>query len=218
MKPLLFVLFLLCPILAVAQDHTATVAQVKAHLQAGGVNLSGPCGAFEITKRVAWQLRGENAGLLSKPDGNNCESYAVDIIAYPSGVIVDMIISAGDDNGPTWNILPELVDPSRWRPAFDPGDDPGPPDDPPDPDCPPCPECPPCPPSTVDLSGIEQRLTTLEAGLDLTLEGIAVTRQSLEEHRAAVREGKNQVLGWLKDWKNYIAIVGGILAGIGIGQ
>src|SRR5688572_15243198 len=51
----------------------AYVAAVKERLRADGVDLIGPCGAFAITKRVAWGLRATGAGLLSKPYGNQCD-------------------------------------------------------------------------------------------------------------------------------------------------
>ena len=79
------------------------VAAVKAQLQARGVDLTGPCGAFAITKRVAWGLRATGAGLLSKPSGNNCDGFAVDIVAFPTGMIVDILGDAGNANTPLWN-------------------------------------------------------------------------------------------------------------------
>jgi hypothetical protein len=107
------------------------VEQVKAELEARGVDLFGPCGAFQIVKRVAWELRGEGAGLLAKPGGNNCEGFAVDIVCWADGRWVDCLISSGVDNGPAWNVQPPALDvPGRWRPPIDPGDvvvDPDPP-------------------------------------------------------------------------------------------
>ena len=106
------------PAVAQSQSHADVVAAVKQVLVARGMNLLGNCGAFEITKRVAWQLRGEGAGLLAKPDGEGCEGFAKDIIAYPSGMIVDILIASGDlgGNGPSWEIKP-AVEASRWRPV-----------------------------------------------------------------------------------------------------
>ena len=107
------------PVLA-ASPTPGFVAEVKAQLQARGVDLTGPCGAFAITKRVAWGLRATGAGLLSKPSGNNCEGFAVDIIAFPTGLIVDILGDAGNANTPSWN-PGEPVEPARYRPAVDPG-------------------------------------------------------------------------------------------------
>lgn len=115
-------------------QHPDVVAAVKSELQARGVDLSAPCGAFQITKRVAWRLRAEGAGLLSKPGGNNCEGYSVDYVVYLTGRGADILGDAGGANIPGWN---EETDPdfvARWRPAFDPGDTPvvvGPPAAPP---------------------------------------------------------------------------------------
>jgi hypothetical protein len=116
-------------------NHTDIVASVKADLERRGVNLTGPDGAFEITKRVAWQLRGEGAGLLDKPGGNNAHGFATDIICYPTGQIFDVLVSGGDVNGPAWQDA-GAVDPARYRPAIDPGDEQAkppapPPDEPP---------------------------------------------------------------------------------------
>lgn len=118
----------------------ALVEAVKAHLEAIGTNLSGPCGAFAITQRVAWELRSTGAGLLSKPAGNNCDGYATDIICYPNGQLIDILTDGGGANGPSWNTS-DVVDPARYRPAFDPGDGvltaPPPSDPPPVPPSPP---------------------------------------------------------------------------------
>lgn len=103
----------------VIANHTDVVRSVKTQVVAAGISILGACGAFEITKRVAWALRGEGAGLLAKPDGNNCQGYAVDIVCYPDGRIFDMLGSSGETNDPAWNEDPP-IDPSRYRAAFDP--------------------------------------------------------------------------------------------------
>ena len=105
--------------LPAASPTAGFVAAVKAQLQARGVDLTGPCGAFAITKRVAWGLRATGAGLLSKPSGNNCDGFAVDIVAFPTGMIVDILGDAGNGNTPLWN-TGEPVDAARYRPAVDP--------------------------------------------------------------------------------------------------
>ena len=70
---------------ATAQDHTDIVRSVKADLVARGVDISGPCGAFQITGRVAYILRDEGWGLLHKNSAQNgCningDRYAVDFL------------------------------------------------------------------------------------------------------------------------------------------
>ena len=109
-------------------DHLDTVQAVKASL--AGQDLAGPCGAFKITKRVAWELRNSGAGLLYKPTGNNCEERSTDIIAYPDGHIFDILGDGGGANTPMWNDA-GFVDANRWRMAVDPGDTPPPPPPPP---------------------------------------------------------------------------------------
>jgi hypothetical protein len=120
----------------VAEGHADVVARIKEELEARGVPLVGPCGAFQIVKRVAWALRHEGAGLLAKPQGNNCEGFATDIIAYPDGRIFDVLTNGGGDedasgnpipgtgNGPVWNPAGNgrVDDISRCRAAIDPGD------------------------------------------------------------------------------------------------
>jgi len=108
-------------------NQTAVVERVKQALEHRGVKLDGPCGAFEITKRVAWELRAQGAGLLQKSTGNNCVGYAVDIIAFQDGSYVDMLVDGGNKNAPAWNVKPDRVDAARWRAAFDPGAPPPPP-------------------------------------------------------------------------------------------
>lgn len=102
------------PLLA---QHADVVGSVKAGLQARGVDLSGPCGAFQITKRVAWTLRGDGAGTLDKPAGNNCEGRAVDIIVYPDGHGYDILSDGGGANGPAWNDVGIDNGAGRWRPV-----------------------------------------------------------------------------------------------------
>ena len=100
-------------------QSAAYVAAIKEQLQAQGVDLNGPCGAFAITKRVAWGLRGNGAGLLSKPGGNNCEGFAVDIVAFQDRAF-DILSDGGGANGPSWNEtgVDDLA--GRWRPPVEP--------------------------------------------------------------------------------------------------
>ena len=99
--------------------NAAYVGAVKAQLEAQGVNLLGPCGAFQITKRVAWGLRARGAGLLSKPGGNNCDGYATDIVAWPDRAY-DILSDGGNTNGPNWNETDVEDLAGRWRPAVQP--------------------------------------------------------------------------------------------------
>jgi hypothetical protein len=97
-------------------DQSALVAQIKSDLEAQGVDLSGSCGGFEITKRVAWALAGEGAGLSS---GNDCNGYKDDIIMYTDGYNYDILSGTGTANGPQW--LPQpLLNTSLYVPAFEP--------------------------------------------------------------------------------------------------
>jgi hypothetical protein len=117
----LHILLLVAVTVTAQPNHTAVVEQVRQELVARGVDLSGPCGAFQITKRVAWQLRAEGAGTLFKDSGNNCDQRSVDIVAYPTGAIVDILIDGGGQNRATWE-LGAPVAANRWRAAVDPED------------------------------------------------------------------------------------------------
>lgn len=131
------------------------VRQVKDDLVARGFDLSGPCGAFQITKRVALILNPtrspQGAGLLFKDWGNNCDGYAVGIICYPDGRHYDILQDDGGLNGPVWNLEPVNVDPDRYRIPVEVDDAPRP-DPRPDP-------VPPPPP--VDLAPIIQLIDQL---------------------------------------------------------
>src|SRR6266571_2115643 len=109
------------------RDNTDVVAKVKADLEARGVNLTGPCGAFEITRRVAWALRDEGAGVLAKPSGNNCHGFSVDVVVFRDGTWVDCLINAENQNTPAWQVGTTKLDPNVWVAPTDPGDTPAPP-------------------------------------------------------------------------------------------
>jgi hypothetical protein len=170
LKKVLFTIFACTLFLntAYAQSHQDVVVSVKAGLVAQGADLSGACGAFKITKRVAWQLRVETAGLLTKTSGNNCDGYATDIVAYPDGRIFDILIDAGASNGPAWN-ADGTVDPSRYHVAIDPGDVVTPPQ-------PPVP--PPAPP--VDLGPLMARVSVVEQKVRDVTEAVIAQRAVLD--------------------------------------
>jgi hypothetical protein len=83
--------------------------------------------AFEVTKRVAWALRGEGAGDLIKNGGENIVSwrgysFSASRIVYPDGRLVKVIYDAGPGgvNGPSWQDGGDYVDRSLYVPAIDP--------------------------------------------------------------------------------------------------
>jgi len=140
-------------------SQQAQVERAKQDLLNAGVDISGPCGAWRIVNLAAWRLAhaGDGAGLLAKLDGNHCEGYAVDIIAYPDGVIYDVLIASGELNLPAWQEA-GVVDPGRWRPAVFQDYDEAAPDSPPQP----APDPP--PPSSVDarIAALEARLAAID--------------------------------------------------------
>jgi hypothetical protein len=86
--------------------------------------------AFEVTKRVAWLLRGQGAGLLIKDGGENIitwrgASFSISRICYSNGGIVKVVSDAGPGggNGAAWDTslnFPNSVSPALYVPAIDP--------------------------------------------------------------------------------------------------
>lgn len=103
------------------EQTAAFIERVKNWLLANGENLSGPCGAFMIVEHAAWWLHFTfpGVGLLDKPGGNNCRSYATDVL-IAQGHIVDILGDAGGLNNPSWNPEDVPADLTRWRPPYDP--------------------------------------------------------------------------------------------------
>ncbi len=103
------------------------VACVRAAVNPGG---SGDL-AFEVTKRVAWLLRGTGAGLLIKNGGENTTtwmgySFSISRICYSNGAIVKVVSDAGPGggNGAAWDTslnYAGAVDPSLYVAAINPG-------------------------------------------------------------------------------------------------
>ena len=80
--------------------------------------------AFEVTKRIAWLLRGSGAGLLIKNGGENVVlwkgmSFAAARICYPDGHIYKVLTDVPTTNGPSWQDN-DFVDRSLYVPAIDP--------------------------------------------------------------------------------------------------
>ena len=81
-------------------------------------------GAFEVTKRVAWALRHEGAGLLIKNGGENIVSwqgywFSAGRICFPNGHIYKVLTDIPSTNGPSWQDN-DFVDRSLYVPAIDP--------------------------------------------------------------------------------------------------
>jgi hypothetical protein len=102
------------------------VAAIKDWLLREGVNLQGPCGAFEICRNVALGLVETGCGLLFKDTGNNCQQRSTDIVCYKdfnAGAtrIIDILSDSGNLNTPTWQEKgPEdNVAMDRWRSPYE---------------------------------------------------------------------------------------------------
>jgi hypothetical protein len=102
-------------------DHGKLVECIHEHIQP-----HDEYGAFEVTKRVAWVLRDEGAGLLIKTGGENIVPwrgyvFAAARICYPDGHIIKVIsdVGPGGSNGPSWQDN-GYVDRSLYVAAMDP--------------------------------------------------------------------------------------------------
>lgn len=109
---------------SVHPNYLQYVIDAKAELVGLGEDLTGACGAFKITRRVAQLITPSDptVGLLDKPTGNNCGGYAVDVICFNDGLIYDILYDAGGGvdppaNGEQWNFLGQ-TDPARYRASF----------------------------------------------------------------------------------------------------
>lgn len=156
MRAVLIPILLLVATMVAEAQHPArpeVVAQAKAQLQAQGADLSGPCGAWQITRVVAWTLQSEGVGLLDKPSGNNCQGYSVDFITYADGSGVDILGDAGGANLPGWDVAePPGALLGRWRQPVPPIPTPVPPQPVPSP----------VPTTGVDPTDLVQRLMRIE--------------------------------------------------------
>jgi hypothetical protein len=109
--------------------HVALVRCVRDALMAAGLNLDSGNPAFEITKRVAWLLRDEQAGLLIKPAGENVVQWngyplSASRLCFPNGQLFKVVGDAGPggQNNAQYN-GDGFVEPSRYVAAMDPGTD-----------------------------------------------------------------------------------------------
>ena len=204
-------LVLLAPSTSLAQpiNRLSTVQAVKARISPTIDLTHGPgeCGRFEVTKRVAWELRAEGAGFLAKTgaqnkcnEHNTTESpgYGVDILMYTDGTVVDILGSGSDGpNTPLWLVLsPAPL--SSWRAPFDPGDD----------GLPPFPLTPDPPPPPIPVVDLLKAITDLRLDLIRVETKIDIIAESLEAHRAATRHFADKVVSFLKDPRTILTVVG----------
>lgn len=196
-----------------AQDPVDLVRATKDSLVSAGVNLSGPCGAFAITGRVAWALRGQGWGLIAKnPAQNGCDTpngrFAVDALTNLDGSAVDLLINSETDNTPAWQILsgPVAGPNALWRAPFDLGGI-----------APPPVVTPPAPLPSGDLDVL------LEAIADLNTQVVNL-RAYIEATAAQLHAEHQQQSGGIADakkapwWQVALALVGAIAAAGGVAK
>ena len=122
------VLFVMNGATAPAFAQVELVSRVKDALVARGQTFTTNCDAFEITRRVAWALRGQGALLIGKTPGQNgCDfagqRFSHDAIAFLNAPWRDILRDAGppkNTNLPAWNVTGSSAAP-LYEP-FDPGD------------------------------------------------------------------------------------------------
>lgn len=203
-------LALLLPSIAQAgPDHTDVVKFFKGQLVDKGVNLSGACGAFQITQRVAWDLRFQGYKFLVKKGGNravpqpdgscldgdhtSAPGYATDyLISTNEGFVgYDLLGDGGGENKPQWagpETAQAMVDRNRnnfgepVRPfgGVDPVDPP--------PVVPPV-EPPPVVDSTTDV--LQAEVLTLQANimeLSVQIKQLKAANEDLQRQMAGVNE------------------------------
>ena len=169
------------------------IESIKADLVAKGVNLTGPCGAFEITKRVAWALRGEGFGLVAKNAAQNgCDAngqrYAIDAVMLADGQTFDILVNGGGEeqnrvpipgtgNVPAWQVTGAAPRDS-WRAPF-PLELPVP--DPPKPVVPDPPKPPGPDPVPVAASDVERILAAQAADTERILAAIETLRREASD-------------------------------------
>ena len=102
-------------------DHLGFVICIHDH-----INPTDPASVFEVTKRVAWGLRSEGAGLLIKNEGGNVVqwhgyNFSAGRIVFPDGSVVKVITDVGEGgaNGASWTDN-GFIDPSLYVAAIDP--------------------------------------------------------------------------------------------------
>jgi hypothetical protein len=216
LRVVLALLLLAAP--ASAQDFAdrygvTVVTDVKADLVRRGISLAGPCGAFQITGRVAWQLRDRGLGLVGKnPAQNGCtidgQRYSVDAVVDRGGNVFDILINSETDNAPAWQFVG--VDTNHtWRAPVN--LDPAPVDIPVyPPDVPP-----PAPLPSVDLTPLLYQMETLNQRLarvpDQLDTLIAKQAADTEAIRADIRAVKNGALELVT--KYILPALGGLVAG-----
>jgi len=207
------------PSTAFAQQLPAEVCATLQAERARYGTIPTPVELGKIENATAWTHR-PDWGLSGKTVGNRCpapggQDVACDILHRRSdNLIWDVLVAAGEASTPACGeALGPMTDPSRpWIAPVDPGggDDPTP------------------QPTTIEqalrqltvaiddqsaqLLRMQDRLDTIEASLrdlDAKLTGHAA---SLEEHRA---EGQ-KAMAWAKNWKNWVAVFGGVLGGLAL--
>lgn len=203
--------------LAVAARAQGLPSELCASLHAERSTYGATLDARELgalLNAVAWAHREHGWGLSAKPGGHRCpqpttgRSIACDVLQR-GALIWDVLVDAegratpscGDTIGPP-------PDATRvWLAAVDPGGRPPPPDD-----------------HEALRAAIAHVAGTVEALTDVSLEHAAADERqladlqaqletlatSLEEHRAEARK----VRAWAKDWRNWVAVAGAVVAGL----
>lgn len=219
----LLLAFALSPSLAHAQTgHIDIVAHYKNILLSHGEDLSGPCGAFKITREVAAdsRVRSEGWGLIHST-GNGCyvggDVYRADTLMQPNGFTVDILRLSESNNGDTSNPLTYNIpdwsqtgnqDPSNWRNPLPSNINQAPT---------PTPTPMPTPAPVLDLSGVYARLRDVEAAterqyadvtrrIDAVSAAVAGVSTQVKEHDEHVAP----IIAFFKNSNTWTAIISGV--------
>jgi len=210
-------------------SHQTVVAQKKAILLSRGEDVSGPCGAFKITREVAADpsVKSEGWGLVHST-GSGCaisgDVYRSDTLMQPNGFTVDILTRSESDNGntsnnnafniPSWDQTGNQ-DPANWRAPLSsnvapvPMPVPGP-----------TPTPAPVPMPILDLTGVYERIKAAEAATerqysDLSRRIDAVSGQ-VTGVSVQVKEHDEKVSGLVAFFTNGKTITGIVTALAGI--
>jgi hypothetical protein len=203
---------------AAAQSPVEVIASVRADLAQRGVSIAGPCGAFEIISRAAWEMRDAGVGLFGgkNPAQNGCtvngERYAVDVLVSRDGCAYDALINSETENRPAWQLLGcsaagswrapfarDVVDPSIPSVSSAPATLPPPP---------------PAPLPSVDLTPLSTRMDLVVdrlGALSVQLISIDTRLAAIEAEQKALRADASNLVKKVVQW--VLPAIAGLLGG-----
>jgi hypothetical protein len=172
-------------------------------------------GAFEVTKRVAWELRERGFGLLLKPGGENIVVWkeqtfsASRVCLLAEGHLFKVLTDVPTTNGPSWQDDGAVPPGQACTPAIDPEDSPTPTD------------------PAITLADLQRQIAVLLAEQREHARADGDAHAALHDDVGAVRTADEQFQSEVRDWKKDVllfvakygsVILGSLLAGRAIAQ